>query len=148
MEGTTETQANLLKVLDGYLALFAAEAAGKTQYAQAHVVALAAEATKLHQMLLDLTTGLRTLLGKSSPLLAGFGIAPKGTPRVPSQETKALAVVKRAATRKARGKVQKLAITAIPGPKLLVLQPTVVVGTGAEVSAQAPNASNPPPAAK
>ena len=89
-------------------------------------------------MLIDLASGLRTLLGRGSPLLGSFGLAPKGKRKVSSQETKTLAVAKYAATRKARGtrgKVQKLVITAIPGPKLQVLQPAVVVGSGSGATA-------------
>ncbi|MHB1847179.1 MAG: hypothetical protein ACYCWW_20335 [Deltaproteobacteria bacterium] len=107
-------------VVDGFQGVRDAQAA-------AHRALIAREASQAEWKTFyeDTVVYLKQTLGRKSPLLADFGIVQK-VPKKPSAETRAIAKVRKAATRKVRGTIgpkQRAEIVAGGRPQVIVLGP-------------------------
>jgi hypothetical protein len=117
LNGTAYTPAALSALVQNHFnqinVVLAAQAAWKKELASLHTLS-----TQLTPVVRALRTWLVNTFGPSSPVLEDFGFAPRPK-RVPTADVKAAAVVKRKATRAARGtkgKRQKAAIHGAPAP--------------------------------
>jgi hypothetical protein len=81
----------------------------------AKVQAERAQATHVRGVMHSLVAYVRGTFGTSADALGDFGLAPPKTPTPPKAEAKAVAVAKRAATRKARGTMGKVAKKSVKG---------------------------------
>jgi hypothetical protein len=100
--GKTLTRAQLLAPLKAYLPLPAATAAAKVNHTKAVAAESAAKEAAVAMINEVIQPYLRTRLGKSSPELEVYGLEPVKVPEK-TAATKAAAVQKRQATRKALG---------------------------------------------
>lgn len=114
--GTTYTPVALITLIQSRINAINAAAAARAQWLDA-VKAVNALNAQVDEAEAGLQSYVLNLFGKSSPLLADFGFAPK--PRAtPDLATRTLAAAKAAATRKARGtmgKKEKAKITGTVG---------------------------------
>ena len=122
-----------------YLVLFTAATQAKLAYAAA-VAARKAALADIHAFYQSLVAVLKQTLGPTNQgLLPGFGIAPPKARTEASPEVKALAKVKAAATRKARGTLGKKERLEITGAAPAVIN-------GAPAAPVATNGAPPKPA--
>jgi len=145
VDGEELKQSDLVAKLQGWIQLYGQQDAAK---AAASTAAQALKAAGITQFRVALGQALRQVLGKSSPLLADFGLAVTQR-KVPTTETRILAKAKSAATRAARktmGSVQKKTVKG-PGVTSVTVSPnaeTSVVSAGAQpVPAAVPTATAP-----
>jgi len=133
VDGEELKQSDLVAKLQGWIQLYGQQDAAK---AAASTAAQALKAAGITQFRVALGQALRQVLGKSSPLLADFGLAVTQR-KVPTTETRILAKAKSAATRAARktmGSVQKKAVkgTGVTSVTVSPSAGTSVVSAGAQ----------------
>jgi cob(I)alamin adenosyltransferase len=133
VDGEELKQSDLVAKLQGWIQLYGQLDAAK---AAAGTAAQALKAAGITQFRVSLGQALRQVFGKSSPLLADFGLdVPQR--KVPTTETRILAKAKSAATRAARktmGSVQKKAVKGL-GVMSVTVSPnaeTSVVSAGSQ----------------
>jgi hypothetical protein len=149
IDGQQLKQSDLVAKLQGWIQLFEQQAAAK---AAASTAATALKAAGITQFRVSLAQALKQVLGKSSPLLADFGLSTTQR-KVPTTETRILAQAKARATRAARktlGSVQKQAVKG-PGVTSVTVSPNAdpsVVSAGSQPqSAAGPTETAAPQAA-
>jgi len=133
VDGQVMKQADIVAKLQGWIQLFQQVDATKAPSRSAQQ-ALQAAVPEMHQFMVLYGQALKTNLGKSSPLLADFGLATTQR-KVPTSETRVLAKARAASTREARqtmGKVQKKAVKGTPVT-------TVMVSANSPRTAQTPS---------
>ena len=124
--GASMSKAEIIAKLNAWLPLFAAVLTARQAYTTA-VAARQAALPAMHAFFASFESALKQALGPSNlAQLAAFGITPPKARKQASPETKAIAKVKSAQTREARGtmgKKQKLAISGTPEMTVQILGP-------------------------
>ena len=128
IDGQRYTQPQLLARIDAMLLLFEKSELAKSS-ANAAVLAFNEALPANREWVVALTAVARQTLGVRSPQLIAFGLKPKGQRAPQTAQQKALAAVKRNATRKARHVMGKRQRAAIPSVQNLALQITAPVPT-------------------
>jgi hypothetical protein len=143
--GLATSKAEIIAKLKTYSQLFTASLAAKQAYLASVATRKAAE-PEMHAFYAAFVIALKQALGPNlAGQLAGFGILPPRERKSVSPEAKAIAKVKAAATRLARGtmgKVQRQKIKAMPD---LTLQVLGVDGKPVSVGTPGPEGSAPKP---
>jgi hypothetical protein len=141
--GVAMSRADIITKLKSYSSLFTAVSNARQSYAAA-VAARVAAMAQMQTFYLAFVVALKAALGPTNQgLLPGFGVSLPKARKDASPETKAIAKVKSAATREARGtmgKKQRGGITATPGMTFQVLDPN-----GQPVTSAAPSTSSSTP---
>ncbi len=136
--GIATSKAEIIAKLKAYAQLLTASIVAKQAYLDSMTKRKAAQA-EMHAFYAAFVVALKQALGPNNQgQLPGFGVVPPKARKSASPETKAIAKLKAAATRKARGttgKAQKRLITATPQMRL-----QVVGADGQPVSSGTPNA--------
>ena len=101
-----------LATLTAFVNLAEAVAPAKVTYRQA-VAAVAAQVPQIRELLSNLETALRAVLGKGNPVLASFGFRPAHAGKA-TAEVKAAAVQKRKALREAKKQLASSAAATAP----------------------------------
>jgi hypothetical protein len=121
VDGQVMKQADIVAKLQGWIELFQQVDATNAP-ARSAQRALQAADSEMHQFMVLYGQALRTVLGKSNPLLADFGLATTQR-KAPTPETHVLAKARAESTRAARGtlgKVQKKAVKGTPVTNVMV----------------------------
>ena len=142
VDGQSYSQAQLLAKIDGMTSLFTtAESAKGSATAAVQAVRQALPANL--QWMVGLVAVLKHTLGVSSPLLAAFGLGPKGAKVPRTAQQKALSAAKQSATRKVRHVLGAKQRAAIPRVQNLELQ-VVTQGAGGAAGSVSPTPPTPP----
>jgi hypothetical protein len=138
VNGQELKQADIVAKLQSWIPLFQQVDATKAP-ARSAQQALQAAGSEMNDFVVHYRQALRQVFGKSSPLLDDFGLATVQR-KTPTAETLVLAKARRAATRKARNTLGKVARKAIKGaPVTTVTVPTSGVPQAQSFSPQVVN---------
>ena len=140
--GATHTVASLTLLLQSIVDLRQGVISAQAS-AKARVDAERAQVPPLLSVLRELVAFVRLTFGKQPEVLAAFGLAPPKARAPLTAEQKAVAVAKRAATRKARGTMGKVQKKAIKGAVTAALVVTPTDGSKPAASAPAATATAP-----
>ena len=148
--GASMSKAEIIAKLNAWLPLFAAVLTARQAYTTA-VAARQAALPAMHAFFASFESALKQALGPANlAQLAAFGVTPPKARKQASPETKAIAKVKSAQTRQARGtmgKKQKLAIRGTPGMTVQILgaDGTPIGASGPSTAPAAPSSAPPAP---